>query len=890
MTNSEFHSRLLDLLDAGYVVLAESERLVHQVQRSYRLKMIESGATGWEAPAIQTLNRWMDSFWTANWPEQWPASTFVRWRILRDCIRSAPPPEPLSSDISMVHLLDESFEQCLRYGIDPGEGEAANGLVEWRRGVWRLFSDALAQSGLFHPAELPAKIVPLLDRSSLLPRKIAFAGFEFAGQWEKRLLKELQTRSGPDGLYCPLPQGDCHPESLVYTDPGQEVAGLMENLLASASQCAPHEIAVIVLDSELYSPIVSNSLEDLLGPPVYGDSAAYNLPPDRNLAGNPLFSAGMLPIALAVGGEMRRDFFALLRSSHYGSFSRWSRGFGLWDRTWRKESIESGIDALLQAVRGIAGEIFPEQGVELGAALAPLLQNGRKPVSHWAGALRRLWNAFQFPVIANELDQIAWEDMEAMLSQFERDFSDSPVSASEFHEIVKATASRTPVQRSGVEDAGIQVLNRLDARGLTFKKIFLPGLVSGALPQPVRSLPLLSSSERKKVLGGTIESQYEFARYLYGNLLAAAEEIVVSRPAMGRDGEVCLPSPFWAAGDEKKVDPVIPWKDPVPAMQRARWVQQSISGIMSAEPDKEALLFPENAFPAEREEDFRTMPLHLAEPVAVSRLKPALLCPALFFFQHVLELEEMEEFEAGIPPSERGQVVHSILATFVSRTIPVLKAGDATFEDLRELLEKTIREKLAPMISRAAWQVELERLVGEPRYPGLLARWLEEEWTRLEAGWSWTAVESGFTSMGLDGCPATLKGRLDRIDTHPELGAICWDYKTGSVPKKKDVREEIVEPQLPAYLLALNRGLIKPLATDSTKSGAGYIELSSPGKMKHHLLFDPAEDSGGELAAWESRVSASLNRILAGDVSPFWLRENQPCRETCAFRTFCGAP
>jgi hypothetical protein len=102
MTNQEFQNHLLDRLRNGCTVLAETERFVHQVQRAFRLGHLDSGDTGWESAKIFTLNRWMDAFWTESWPEEWPASSFTRWRILKECLGEAPPPEPLSADVGLL--------------------------------------------------------------------------------------------------------------------------------------------------------------------------------------------------------------------------------------------------------------------------------------------------------------------------------------------------------------------------------------------------------------------------------------------------------------------------------------------------------------------------------------------------------------------------------------------------------------------------------------------------------------------------------------------------------------------------------------------------------------------------------------------------------------------
>ena len=884
MTNQDLQNRLLVLLENGYTVLAETERFVHQIKRQFRLRRIEEGKSGWDTPRIFTLNRWMENFWTELWPEELPASSsFLRWQFLKDSLDEAPPPEPQAPQVELIHLLDESFEQCLRFAIDPAGGQEAGPMIGWRRRIWRSFDDRLARRGLFHPARLPEKIahcIPGLERKANWNR-MAFVGFEFAGHWEKYLLEELQKKAG--AVFFALPAGETQPDRLVYSDPEQEITGLMENLLIAAREHAPHDIAVVLCDSEFYSPAISNRLQDILGEPIRAERAAYNLWPDRNLCDQGLYNAAVLPIRCALGGQKRNDLFTFLRSPYYGLFSRWNRRLSLWDRTWREKRVESGIDPLLEAVRDSAEEIFPDGSSGIRAAIAPFLEAGVKMVSKWAETLRRIWTALQFPVLANELDQIAWDNLGQITSEFETVFGETSLSAHEFFEFLTAAASRVRVQKSGFEDAGIQVLGRLDARGLSFSKIFIPGLVSGSFPQPVRSLPLLSSSERPKVLGGTIESQFAFARHLYANFLAAAPQIVLSRPA-AKDGEICIPSPFWTEDDEKNIDAVIPWKHSLPAMQRARWVRQSIAKIRVGVPIKNAKAFCEADL-----SQFQIQPLPTANRISVSELHSALVCPALYFFRHVLGLEELDEFEPGIPALERGKNVHWILASFVLRAMEKLAKADLEFEALSDLLKKTITDAIGPRLSHAVWRVELERLIGKPGHPSLLLKWLDAERERMLDGWSWMAVERPFDGLEIDGCETRLKGRLDRIDSHPQRGVICWDYKTGRLPRRAEVIDKNNEPQLPAYLLALSRGDVTGALKANDNCGAGFIELRSPGNMKHQVMFDPAEQHGPFLKDWEKGVGAALNSIFAGDVSPLWLKEGRTCEENCVYRGICGS-
>jgi RecB family exonuclease len=218
-----------------------------------------------------------------------------------------------------------------------------------------------------------------------------------------------------------------------------------------------------------------------------------------------------------------------------------------------------------------------------------------------------------------------------------------------------------------------------------------------------------------------------------------------------------------------------------------------------------------------------------------------------------------------------------------------LKKTGLTFEDLADLLRETTTGAIRPRLSEAVWQVELERLIGKPGCTGLFIKWLDGEWERIQKGWSWMGVERQFDGTAIDGCTALLKGRLDRIDFHPELGLVCWDYKTGRLPGKTEVIDESDQPQLKAYLFALSKGAVTgtPKAVDGC--GAGYIELRSPTHMRHQVMFDPADRHGPLLTNWEKEVCEALNSIFAGDISPRWLREDRPCKEKCEYRSMCGS-
>jgi len=888
-SNLDFQNHLLDLSEQGYVLVTESERFAHQLQWRYRLRQSEAGRGGWEPPRITSFNQWLERFWEELWPEAWPASAFTRWRLLGECLTELPPPEGLSADIALILAVDESFDHCLRYGMDPGGGEPANRLVEWRRALWPLFHDRLESSALFHPASHAQRAFSVLsDSPGLAPHKMAFIGFEFAGHWERRLVGLMGTR--PENRMEPLPLGEAEPRSLVFTDPEQELYGMLEDLAAAANQFPLHELAVAVLDPDLYAPLIANHFGDLFGAPLVGEKAAYNLFPDRPLTRQPLFQAALLPFDFANGGQSRLLLLSLLRSPYYGYLTRWSRALSQWDWTWRLKAIDGGLKLLMDALDESQLEVLPRKGEELIDGLTPFLGwSNALSGSLWIKALRTFWHKMEFPVLANELDQMAWQRLCDLMERFESEFGAVSMKSADFAGWLQTAAERVRVQKTGYEDAGIQVLGPLEARGLAFRRLYVPGLVSGTLPQPARSLPFLSGLERKKVQGGSAESQFAFAGHLFGHYRAVAPELVLSRPMMNQKGESCLPSPFWPEGQEEKRDPVIPWRHELPSLRRAWWVREGILGIAAHRGEARDEAFAVCGSPERMAGRCHQLGcIDFLGEISVSALDTLLSCSSRFFFGEILEIEPLPEIQRGLDPPSRGKKIHEILAVFGWKILHELNRGPLNFESLCQTLRETIQEKFKSLLLIPYWSVEVKRLSGTGTdVPGLLIEWLRREWDRFQAGWQWAGLETPFSGMKFEGCSISLKGRLDRLDVHPEYGTLCWDYKTGKIPGSKEVWDELSHPQLPLYLMAIRKGLIKKTPqSDATLLGAGYIDLQSIRYLRHIDRIKTSEDVELLLARCEEQVRFALDRLECGDVPPRWLKAR--CDLPCPYGCLCG--
>ncbi len=454
----------------------------------------------------------------------------------------------------------------------------------------------------------------------------------------------------------------------------------------------------------------------------------------------------------------------------------------------------------------------------------------------------------------------------------------------EFYSFLTHIAAGKITQISASEDAGIQILGLIESRGLDFDKLYVLGLDDRALPQPVRPLPFLDTSERKLVQGGTPEAQYEFGLKTFSNLIACAPDVTLLR-AEQEDSKPLTPSPFWPKGETAKYLDI--WSDPGPAWMRANWLRSAYEGLKSNVISARASIYSK--------EDSLLDPKILPEKISASNIETAIICPFRFLLDVILKIEPLEEMRPVISPMERGIRIHRILASFTNK----VRKGDFHLERDREkaitLLSKCVDEVLKDVADQPQWDVERRLLLSEGSPPGILLSWLDAETRHRQNGWKCIAEEADFKGLKYDGWSFPLGGRIDRIDYHKDAGLICWDYKTGNYPNQKDILERLTAPQLPVYLLAMHTGKIPAMdkyTDQETHLSAGYIQLKTPAQVKMHPIKEIDFKWDESLNKWV-KIIADIGKIFQkGDfrANPYPVSniENREIAcENCPFLTLC---
>lgn len=837
----------------GDLVLVPHRRLARQVWHKQRLLNLERGAAAWEPLPLMTLPDWWAELYHHLWPPYALAPPLVRLALWQKAMAVGPPLEGFTPDLPLAQALDEAHELLLRHDLPLATPTPAEPpLVRWRREVSRIYGDLLREGGWLAPGEVPAYLLAALDKGGLpLPERLFVVGLETPAPAERRWLEAVARRLPVTWL---IIQGN--PENLqqglVFPDREQETAWAAARLLTwHHEQKIPlHRLAVTSPVLDQYSPGLLGVLQELLGPPAGEEGYAYNFSRGPSFMETPLWAAALLPLAFLAQGERREDLMALLLSPYYQALKPFQAALAAWDRIYREKGLAAGWEPLRAAIVG-AADPRPELAAllhELEVIFTPG-QYSRLTGKEWLAWLEGAWQRLGFPGDLEGVERLQMDRTAALLGDFTAACGAETLSPAGTLAWLSHGAQGVVLPASGVQEAGVQVLGALEMRGLDFDRVLCLGMNSAAFPAPTRPLPLLSRAEREQVLGGTQESQDRFAQEVFENLLGTAPHLILTRPSQDNQ-EPQVGTPFFPGTWEETRMPLL--TRPHPAWVRTPWVSAALAHPEGEKSPRELKGILKLPLPAE---------------LRATQVGKALQCLLRFVLEELLALRELPEIEAGLDPRERGDKLHKILARFVKKAGWPLPPE----EEALALLQDAAREALGREAHDLHWRAEWRRWFGDDQTPGLLPAWLARERERLAQGWRWLAAEVSFQGLTRPGWPFTVRGRLDRLDLHPERRELMvWDYKTGDIPNSAQVFDRVEEFQLPCYLLAVREGRV-PFDSDvAAILSAGFICLKSP-REDHlqHQDYAAQKDRWGEvLTAWEDNVRRLGERLAAGDIGP----------------------
>ncbi len=430
---------------------------------------------------------------------------------------------------------------------------------------------------------------------------------------------------------------------------------------------------------------------------------------------------------------------------------------------------------------------------------------------------------------------------------------------------------RNPLQPGN----GVQVVDAMEARGLSFRFLFVIGLTDHVFPRHIREDGFLRDAARRVLdvhLGFKIQEKtggYDEEKLLFYLLMHAAREgVTLVAQRSDEEGRTTVPS--WYLQEVARCMPgLVPMEVPrsvlhkpqaTPYADEARWTprERLIRHVLhrrqparAGAEDPEwwqivqhglaALRFQENERPQLNAYDGLTGPLpeywkflagHGVSPTSLQRYA---VCPFQYFVRDVLGLRAPKTAppSQGVSALEMGTLLHEILREWYGRLAhsgwftQAAPAGFDPLDVLKQVAESVFRkfEQQNAVGPALLWEMQREQLME------MLERILEQDTRELGQEWRPVLFEVPLkgempvkTSKGMT--PLSIAGQLDRVD---------WS------PSKR--RYRIIDYKLTESNVMTEQQLARDVVRGTRLQPLFYMELAGQG-IPPLLEQPPGQDAG----------------------------------------------
>jgi probable DNA repair protein len=526
------------------------------------------------------------------------------------------------------------------------------------------------------------------------------------------------------------------------------------------------------------------------------------------------------------------------------------------------------LDAFLAPFVGPAApEAWAARMAEASRRLTELARRPQSPLE-WAEELPRLLETLQFSAAA-PLASAEFQALDGLRSALETTgslgFDGRRVDWREFLSAFARTLDETLFSPESRE-APILIAGPAESAGLTADAIWFLGATEQAWPAAGLTHPLLPAHLQREAQmpHGSAQLDWELAQSITTRLLGSAAEIHFSF-AHQVEGAEARPSRL-----------ILPLAQPQLLAEELK-PQQAPPPLTCEVEDFSRIAFP-------------TGHLHGGSAVLTAQSQ----CPFKAFATARLDAKTWQPAQAGLTPSQRGQLLHSVMHNLWAgppsgiRTLNELtnlkdRAGFVTAH-VHRVFEEEIRPQLRERMPRRYLELEAERVIR------LVSEWLAYESARIAFEVVETEAACTQTIAGL-----TLDLRLDRVDRLNDGSLLVVDYKTGNVSPRAWEPPRPEDVQLPLYAgFALTEeevlgGLVFAKVRAGEMGFAGRVgdataTLFAGLKPTQALVSNPyqAED----LIAWRETVTQLAKDFLAGraEVDP---RDPPETCKRCGLQTLC---
>jgi double-strand break repair protein AddB len=468
----------------------------------------------------------------------------------------------------------------------------------------------------------------------------------------------------------------------------------------------------------------------------------------------------------------------------------------------------------------------------LFAALAPLPGPPDLPlakiVQGHLDTARRLATAPGGPEDGGLWDEAAGRKAQEVMDELLRESVHGPdLAVRDYPTLLAGILDRAEVRDPVTPHAGIMIWGTIEARVQGADLVILGGLNEGiwpALPDPdpwlnrqMRRQAGLLSPERRIGL-----SAHDFQQAI------AAPHVLLTRAT--RDAEAETVPSRWLNRLTNLLGGLPGGKPALEAMKVRGKHWLALTAHLEPKPDE--------VTPAPRPSP---RPPVDARPkqLSVTQIRTLIRDPYAIYAREILRLSPIDPLRQEPDAPLRGEVLHDIFEAFVRERRPETPAEAKA--RLLAIADAKLAEGAPWPVARRLWRAKLERIAD---------RFVAEEAERQRSGEPVIMEQKGGLTFAN---PAfTLTAKADRIDRHADGSVTIYDYKSGTIPSKKQVRA--FDKQLLLEAIMAREGGFAEIGPAEV-AGVAYIGLGSSDGTAPIDLSDPDFD----LAATRARFLDLIN-------------------------------
>jgi ATP-dependent helicase/nuclease subunit B len=466
-------------------------------------------------------------------------------------------------------------------------------------------------------------------------------------------------------------------------------------------------------------------------------------------------------------------------------------------------------------------------------ALTPLAPTGDAPlavlVQQHLEAARRLATAPGGAEHGGLWDEAAGRKAREVMGELAREAVFGPdLSPGDYMTLVDGILDRAEVRDPVKAHPGVMIWGTIEARVQGAELVILGGLNDGVWPALPDPDPWLNRQMRREAGLLLPERRIGLAAHDFQQAVAAPE-VLLTRAL--RDAEAETVPSRWL---NRLTNLLSGLQDGSRALEAMKDRGRTWLDLASRLEPK-----PMEVTPAPRPSPRPPVPARPRE-LSVTQIRTLVRDPYAIYAREILGLRRVDPLRQEPDAPLRGTVLHDIFEAFVKGR------GPETAEMAKARLLAIADEKLAEgapwPVARRLWRARLERIAD---------RFVAEEAQRAAAGVPVAIEGTGRHSM--TDVNFTLKAKVDRIDRLHDGRLMIYDYKSGTVPSARQVKE--YDKQLLLEAIMAEAGAFEGLPA-ARVAGVAYIGLGGRDGTKPIALDDPDFDLADTAARLRDLIRA----------------------------------